>query len=217
MLTLDAFDPANDPHAAEKKLYEKSVSARADDVTELESKYPRIYNDVISTWSRESAELVQEDADFAAAEAARCPVLLFPIWRKRDRQPQSCVIIDADTQGRCSGLLQGNKTLVQRKKDFDDAVDTLVPSGLTRPGHAQLTPRFIASLDPNRYARWKVDLEKNIKAGLDVMPKTLPDAYSRAFTLKKVGQTTLPIADASVFVANSNHRAQAKKGPKGKG
>ena len=99
----------------------------------------------MSTWSRESEEMVKQDKDHAAATRARDPILLLPIWRKTHRQSQSgAVVMDADTAwNRYYSLQQGNKPLAQHKKDFDDCVDTLVASGQQRQGDEPLAVRFI--------------------------------------------------------------------------
>ena len=51
----------------------------------------------------------------------------------------------------------GNATIAQFKKTFDDHVDALVAAGLQSPGEEQLAARFIAALDPARYAEWQVE------------------------------------------------------------
>ena len=75
--------------------------------------------------------------------------------------------------------------------------------------------RFIQSLDPGRYAQWRVELENDTKAGLTVIPKTLSEAYSRAFSLKKVSRSAhQPVADASVFTTTTPSRSADRKGGK---
>jgi len=158
--------------------------------------------------------MMKQNPDYQAAEQARDPILLLPIWRKTHRQPMSgAVVIDADTAwSRYYSLTQNSKNLPMHKKDFDDAVDTLVASGEQKPTDEKLAARFVASLDPNRYTQLRVDLENDTKAGLDVIPKTLPEAYTRAFNLKKVGQTSQqPVADASVFVAKHEKKLRSTK------
>ena len=122
-------------------------------------------------------------------------------------QPQSgAVVMDADTAiSRFYTLAQGSRSLPAHMKDFYDIIDTLEASRPTKPNNDLIAIRFLASLNTNRYASWKVDIKNNTKAGLDVIPKTLKDAYSRAFLLKKVGETRIqPNADASVFVTTGN-------------
>ena len=208
----------NDPHGIHLKCYQKAETSRLEQILKMEEEYPRIYNDLLATFSRESEEMVKQHSNFAAADRAKCPGLLMAIVAITHQQPQSgAKEVDADTAlARYFELKQGNKSLAQHKKDFDDAVDMLVASGEQRPADDKLAIRFIASLDPNRYAQWKVDLENDVKAGLDVMPKTLSAAYSRAFNLKKVGHSTQQIADASVFVTASE-RDNRKSKSKGKG
>ena len=215
----DAFEAENDPFGTEKKCYQKLVSSRLEHVLEMEQNYSKIFNDALSTFSRESEEMVRQCPDFAAADADKCPGKLVAVCAKTHQQPQSgAKVVDADTaNARYYGLTQGNTLLPQHKKNFDDAIDMLVAAGESRPSDEKLAARFIASLDPNRYAQWKVDLENNVKAGLAVMPKTLPDAYSRAFMLKKVGHAAQPIADASVFVAHADQRGGGGRGGSDRG
>ena len=44
-------------------------------------------------------------------------------------------------------------------------------------------------------------LGNKTKAGIDIHPKTLANAYNQAFKLVKVGRASQPIAQAAVFVA----------------
>ena len=215
---VDDFEPANDPHGVLLKCYQKRETSRLQQILTMEEDYPKIYNEILATFSRESEEMVRQHTDFDAADAVKCPGLLLAIVAKTHQQPQSgAVAVDADTAlSRFYELRQGNKSLPQHKKDFDDAVDMLVASGETKPADEKLAIRFIASLDPNRYAQWRVDLENDIKAGLDVMPKTLPTAYSRAFNLKKVIPNTHQPADASVLLTTGDKSKGKGKG-KGKG
>jgi hypothetical protein len=92
-------------------------------------------------------------------------------------------------------------TLANHKKDFDAAVIAMVASGGQQPNAERLAARFILSLDPKRYAQLKVDLENQTRSGLNVLPKTLPDAFHMAFNYKKVGHAAQTV-DASVFVAS---------------
>jgi len=210
----DAFSQQNDPHGVLKKEYQVKCKTRVEQMNRDEHSMPMIFMEIVSTWSRESEEMIKQDPDYEAAERARDPILLLPIWRKTHRQPMSgAVVINADTAlSRYYNLTQSNKSLPMHKKDFDDAVDILVASGEQKPTDEKLAARFLASLDPNRYAQWRVDLENDTKAGLDVIPKTLPEAYTRAFNLKKVGQTSQqPVADASVFVAKHEKKGRSVK------
>ena len=215
----DAFEQAKDPHGILLKCYQKSETSRLEHILKMEEDYPRIYNDILATFSRESEEMVKQYMDFQAAELAKCPGLLMAIVAKTHQQPQSgAAEVDADTAlSRYFELRQGSKSLAQHKKDFDDIVDMVVAAGEAKPSEDKLAIRFIASLDPNRYAQWKVDLENNIKAGIDIMPKTLSTAYSRAFSLKKVSHASQQISDASVFVTTGEKdRKKTKAKAKGK-
>ena len=208
----DSLSRQNDPHQIRLKCYQKSETSRLEQIIKMDEDYPRIFNDMLATFSRESEEMIKQHVDYDAADQAKCPGLLIAIVAITHQQPQSgAKEVDADTAlARYFELKQGNKSLPQHKKDFDDAVDMLVASGEARPADDKLAIRFIASLDPNRFAQWKVDLENNVKAGLDVMPKTLPAAYSRAFNLKKVAERNNQVADASAFVAAGKHRGDNK-------
>ena len=120
---VDDFDPANDPHGVLLKCYQKRETSRLHSILTMEEDYPKIYNEILATFSRESEEMVRQHTDFAAADAAKCPGLLIVIVAKTHQQPQSgAVAVDADTaQSRYYELRQGNKSLPQHKKDFDDA------------------------------------------------------------------------------------------------
>ena len=202
---VDAFDQTHDPHGVKRKVYQRQVTTREEEIIRREAQYVNIYHEIRATWSRDSEELIMQDSDYAAAEAASCPVLLMPIWRRTHRQPLTgALVLDEDTGlERYYLLKQESRSLTQHKKDFDDAIDILAASGSGKPTDEQQAARFVKSLDPNRYGQWLAELENQTKAGLDVWPKTLPEAYSRAFTLKKVSHDKgQPTVDASIFVTN---------------
>ena len=69
----DAFEAENDPFGTEKKCYQKLVSSRLEHILEMEQNYSKIFNDALSTFSRESEEMVRQCPDFAAADADNCP------------------------------------------------------------------------------------------------------------------------------------------------
>jgi len=203
----DDFDKRNDPFGIKLKSYQKQEQRRDAEMAVLEQLYPRIYNVILGQLSRESTEMVKQHVDWLQADADKDPVELIAIIRKTHLQPMTgSQTLDSDTAWeRCYGLHQDTGTmLATHKKSFDDAVIALEATGEKKPSEAKLAARFIASLDPNRYAQWKVELENKTKAGLDVMPTTLADAYTRAFTLKMVGHGAQPIANVSVFVTHAS-------------
>jgi len=131
----DDFKAEHDPHGVKLKCYQKRETSRLQLILTMEEDYPKIYNEILATFSRESEEMVRQHTDFAAADAAKCPGLLIAIVAKTHQQPQSgAIAVDADTAlSRFYELRQGNKSLSQHKKDFDDAVDMLVASGEDKP------------------------------------------------------------------------------------
>ena len=157
----DDFDKRNDPFGIKLKSYQKQEQRRDAEMAELEQLYPRIYNVILGQLSRESTEMVKQHVDWLQADAVKDPVELIAIIRKTHLQPMTgSQTLDSDTAWeRYYGLHQDPGTmLATHKKSFDDAVIALEATGEKKPSEAKLAARFIASLDPNRYAQWKVEL-----------------------------------------------------------
>ena len=223
--TADEVSKQNDPFQIKMRAYQKAETRRDEEIATLAATYPKIFNIMMGQMSRESEERVKQDPDWAQADQDKSPLLLLAIIRKTHLQPLSGnAIVDQDAaERRYYNLQMGNATIAQFKKTFDDHVDALVAAGLQRPGEEQLAARFIAALDPARYAEWQVELVNKTKAGIDIRPKTLANAYSQAFNLVKVGQASQPIAQAAVFVTHgrgkggkdTNSDKSGKDGKKG--
>ena len=78
---------------------------------------PMMFMVILSTWTQETSEMIKQDADYAAAESDRDPILLLPIRQKTHRQPQSGAFeMDADTAwSRLYTLVQGSGSLSAHK------------------------------------------------------------------------------------------------------
>jgi hypothetical protein len=156
----DAFSNQNDPHGIQLKLYEKKKTRREQLIASMEEDYPKMYNYILSYFSADSLERVKQDTDFRAAEVAKCPVLLMPIWRRTHNQAQSgSADMDEEAATRLyyACTQDDSCSLTNHKKEFDSLVAGMVASGGTQPTPEKLAARFIASLNPKRYAQMQVD------------------------------------------------------------
>ena len=109
----DALSKDNDPHQVVLKCYQKAETSRLEQILKMEDDYPRIFNDMLATFSRESEEMIKQHMDFDAADQAKCPGLLIEIVAVTHQQPQSgAKEVDADTAlSRYFELKQGTKSL----------------------------------------------------------------------------------------------------------
>ncbi len=69
------------------------------------------------------------------------------------------------------------ESLVAFRQRLDDAIASMQSVGEPVPSQAQQAIDFIFSLDNNRYATFKADLQNNVKQGRALYPQTLSLAY----------------------------------------
>lgn len=231
---------ANDANGMLRAALNTRVAEREKRIARLEEAKPRLFSALWGNMSKDSQAKVKEQRvpvppalneagepievegppvlhnDWDDVASNQDPVRL---WQRiclshRAVDTGLAAVNRADAKERYERLRQrADQPISEYKEIFDEALEVLREVEATIEPPADQATRFINSLDPHRYSKFKTERFNAATQGVLEYPATLQDAYDAASTYM-VSTSTGRMVGASVFHTNADQANGKKHGGK---
>jgi hypothetical protein len=192
-----SFDPDIDLTGVNKILYIEAMKARDKEVRSMAAQRPNLYATIMLKLSAESREEVKRDPGYEAFNKAKDPMLLWKaITASHQVQSTSKVeaVVKLSARQQYRDLKQGRyETILAFKERFSEAARNLMEIGDVELAEPDVAMDFLAALDQDRYADFKVELINDIAKGAMQPVGTLNAMYALAserLVVKRAGGGT---------------------------
>jgi hypothetical protein len=180
--------------------------ARLKEMCSLQVALPKLYGTLMMTISRESREELRNHGGFQVADLEQDANLLWTSGSRQDCHRQE------HPRTKLAVLKQGNLSLVEFKKCYDEGTETLKASRIDVLDGENQAADFVAKLDTRRYGPMSDQLANNVTIGM-AYPNSLRDAWRLANDWAGLSSYIKTSSDmSSVFVAEERGKGGRSKG-----